>query len=177
MTLDDLGEPSEVPDEPARGQAPRLVAALIGVGLAIGLIVGGLAWFIGGTAQTEAGLCRITWAPCTSLSLPTVELLSGVDLPEGSVVVSAYSQDTADSTEFRAQVILPDDSPVSASPLSTAYTLWYESLEEFIPAVTDSGLTDVSYWNREFGSASSTAVQGTDSDGRTVLLFDTHEQR
>jgi hypothetical protein len=174
MSLGELGEPREVPEGVQRGQGARLLVALIAAGLGIGLLIAGGTWFVGGAAQTEAGFCRLTLAPCTSLSLGSVELLAGVDLPDGTVVLDAFSQETGEATEFRATVVLPDDAPSSPPPLSTGYAPWDGSLAEFIPAVDDSGLAGVEYWRRDFGYGSSTAAQGTDADGSTVILFDSH---
>ena len=167
MSFEQLGEPAEVAEVRTRGQLPRLLLSLLGIGLALGLIFGVGSWLFGTFAQTEAGLCRITIAPCTSLSLASVEQLSGVDLPEGTEVVSGYSQELGTLHEFRAEVVLPKGGLVA---VSDAYEETSDLLD--LPDAA-SDLRDVSTWGRPLGRAEgySHAVTGT-RDGRTVVIFD-----
>jgi hypothetical protein len=159
VSIDDLGEAREVPPRP-RGLA-RLIAALIGAGLGVGILV-----------AVAAGFCRLTWAPCTSLSLASVEDLAGVDLPSGTQVVSGYAQESARSTVFRAEVRLPDG---TGSPLWGPYTELVGPQPVLVPAAQGSGLSGLSYWDSSTGASSgrAAAAQGVDDRGRTVILFDT----
>lgn len=170
--LDGLPEAEDVVVERSPAQAARLVAALVGAGVGAGLIIALAVWFFGGLAQTEAGLCRATFAPCTSLSLASVEQLSGVDLPDGTEVVSGYAQEAGGSTTFRAEVVLPE---ASTSPLSQTYEALEGEWPDIVPAAVESGLSDVTYWWIEASSPldSIAAAAGTTVDGATVILFDT----
>ena len=167
----DLPEPEEVVVERSTGQVVRLAASLVGAGVGAALIIALAVWFFGGLAQSEAGLCRATWVPCTSLSLASVEQLSGVDLPEGTEVVSGYAQEYGGSTTFRAQIVLPEG---EASPLSSVYEPLEGEWPDIVPAAVESGLSDVTYWWVEANNFedSIAAAEGTDSDGNTVILFD-----
>lgn len=162
MSIEQLGEPVEVAETRTRGQLPRLLLSLLGIGVVIGLIVGVGGLFFGNLSQTEAGLCRLTWAACTELSVGSVENLSGVDLPEGTVVVSGYAQELTSLREFRAEVILPKGGQVT---MSNAYS-------EASPFETD--LRDPRFWERSVSSGSGydRAVVGIGADGRTVIVFD-----
>ncbi len=168
-----LGEAREVEPVRTRGQGLRLGASLVLAGLVIGTIVAVGATVVGGFAQTEAGLCRITWAPCTNLSLNSVEALSGLDLPDDTIVVSGFSREPSQTPEFRAEVILPEGAPFTLS-------IGYDQLEgqqpELVPAAAEAGLSDVSYWSRfrQVAGSTAAAAQGIDAQGRTVILFDTH---
>lgn len=62
LEFEPLGAAREVDPVRTRGQGLRLGASLVLVGLAIGAIVAVGATVAGGFLQTEAGLCRITWA-------------------------------------------------------------------------------------------------------------------
>jgi len=168
----DLPEAEDVVVERSTAQVVRLAASLVGAGVGAALIIALAVWFFGGLAQSEAGLCRATWAPCTSLSLASVEQLSGVDFPEGTQVVSGYAQEAGESTMFRAEVVLPQG---SASPLASTYELLEGEWPDIVPAAVDSGLRDVTYWWIDIGDPSNTvaAAEGTNSDGNTVILFDT----
>lgn len=166
---DGLGEPQEIVPPPARRQGLRLVAALLGIALLLGALFTAGTWIVGTFAQTEAGLCRITWAPCTELSLSSVESLSGVDLPPGTQVVSGYALESAESTVFRAEVIVPDGGRFT---LSNEYTRLDAADPTLVPAATGEQLQ---YWSRSLsgeGSRSGVAV-GLDAQGRTVIFFDT----
>lgn len=170
--LDGLPEAEDVVVERSPAQVIRLVASLVGVGAGVGLIIALAVWFFGGLAQTEAGLCRATIAPCTSLSLASVEQLSGVDLPEGTEVVSGYAQEARGSTTFRAEVVLPE---ASTSPLSQSYEALEGEWPDIVPAAPKSGLSDISYWWIPASNPldSIAAAEGTTADGATVILFDT----
>lgn len=168
MSLGDFGEPIDVGPSRGRGQLSRLLLSLLGIGLGLGLIFGVGGWLIGTYSQTEAGLCRVTWAPCAELSLASVEELSGLDLPDGTEVVQGYAQELGTLHEFRARVVLPEGGTVS---MSSAY-------EEFddpgrVPA-GGSDLREPSYWTRPVSDAQGhdLAVVGTRADGRTVIVFD-----
>jgi len=163
-------EASEVDSPERRGQLPRVLATLVGAGAGAGLIIMLAAWFFGGVAQTEAGFCRLTWAPCTSLSLASVESLSGVDLPDGTEVVSGYAQESANSTVFRADVVLPLGAPAVLSPV---YTRLDGDWPDTVPAASDRDLTDLTYWFAGDGVNKIGAAEGLDGSGRTVILFDT----
>lgn len=160
-----LPEPVEVVP-PRGGQLRRLVLALVGAGLLVGVIAGVGGAVLGSWSQTEAGLCRITWAPCTELSAASVEQLSGVDLPAGAEVVSGYAQELGTLHEFRAEVVLPEGGLVT---MSSVY-----SETGSVPGL-GTGLTDARYWSRAVvdGEGRDLAVEGVDADGRTVLRFDT----
>lgn len=168
----DLPEAQDVVVERSRAQVVRLVASLVGAGVGAGLIIGLAAWFFGGLAQTEQGLCRATWAPCTSLSLSSVEQLSGVDLPEGTEVVSGFAQESGQATTFRAEVVLPDN---AGSPLADSYVPLDGEWFDIVPAAEDSDLSDLSFWwvESDHPLDSIAAAQGTDPSGSTIILFDT----
>lgn len=153
MTFEQLGEPVEVAEARTRGQLPRLLLSLLGIGVVIGLLVGVGSFFFGSFSQTEAGLCRLTWAPCTSLSLASVEQLSGLTLPEGTEVVSGYAQELGTLHEFRAEVVLPAG---TTADLSSAYEPQAED-GHWVRPVRDPDGHD-------------TAVVST-RDGRTVIVF------
>ena len=167
---DALGEPVEV--EPEReGQLRRLVIALLGIGVALGLIFGLGSWLIGTYSQTEQGLCRLTLAPCAELSVGSVASLSGVDLPPGTEVLSGYAQELSTLREFRAVVLLPPDASVS---MSSAYDS-LDSVAELPAAARD--LKDPSFWTRPVGNPEGRdlAILGTRADGRTVIVFDENQ--
>jgi hypothetical protein len=167
----DLPEPQDVVVERSTGQIVRLAASLVGAGAGAALIIALAVWFFGGLAQSEAGLCRATWVPCTSLSLATVEQLSGVDLPDETEVVSGYAQEYGGSTTFRAEVMLPDG---EASPLPSVYEALDGQWPDIVPAAGESELSELTYWWVEAGNPedSIAAAEGTDSAGNTVILFD-----
>jgi len=168
MSIEQLGEPVAVAPSRARGPLSRLLVSLLGIGLALGAIVVVGSWLVGTYAQTEQGLCRITWAPCTSLSLASVEQLSGLDLPEGTEVVSGYAQELGTLDEFRAEVVLPIGGNVTMSSA-------YEEADSLVgvPAAA-RGLDAPRYWTRptQDPSGHDVAVIGTRADGRTVIVFD-----
>jgi hypothetical protein len=168
MSFEQLGEPLEVAPMPSRGQLPRVLLALLGVGLLLGLVIGAGTWAVGTFARTEQGLCRVTWAPCTELSLASIESLSGLDLPDGTDVLDGYAQELGTLHEFRAHVVLPRDAAVS---MSSAYEEVAE-LEETLDAA--EGLAQMRYWTRPVPSADGhdLAATGTNTDGRTVIVFD-----
>ncbi len=168
MSIEQLGEPVEVAETRTRGQLPRLLFSLLGIGVVIGLILGVGGLFFGNLSQTEAGLCRLTWAACTELSAGSVENLSGVDLPEGTVVVSGYAQELASLREFRAEVILPKGGQVT---MSNAYSPGDPPAD--VPAAA-RGLEFVTFWSRPVHDPDgrSIAVVGVGADGRTVIVFD-----
>ena len=168
-----LAEPRDVEPVSEHGQGMRLGLSLVAAGLLVGTIVAVGTVVVGGFAQSEAGLCRITWAPCTELSLGSVKTLSGVDLPDGTRVVSGFSRESERSPEFRAEVTLPEGALFS---LSTDYGELDDSQPGLVPAVDDADITATRYWLRfEQPSGSiSAAAQGIDAHGRTVILFDTH---
>jgi len=155
VSVEQLGEPVEVAQTRTRGQLPRLLLSLLGIGVVIGLLVGLGSLFLGSFSQTEAGLCRLTWAPCAELSLASVEQLSGVDLPDGTEVVSGYAQELGTLHEFRAEVVLPAG---AVADLSSAYE----------PQGSDG------HWVRPVRDPDGhdTAVESTRPDGRTVIVFD-----
>ncbi|CAN5193611.1 hypothetical protein BH09ACT5_BH09ACT5_25060 [soil metagenome] len=167
MAFDQLGEPVEVPPSATRGQLPRLLLALLGIGLLLGVLFGVGSWIVGTFAQTEQGLCRLTWAACTELSLASVESLSGVDLPEGTEVVSGYAQELRTLHEFRAEVVLPEGGVVT---MSSSYE---EGGVATVPAAAHA-LGAPTYWVRPVrdGEGHDVAVVGTRADGRTVIVFD-----
>ena len=162
MSIEELGEPVEVPPERA-GQVPRLLLALVGIGVVIGVIAGVGSGALGRFAQTEAGLCRITVAACTELSAASVEQLSGIELPVGAVVVSGYAQELGTLHEFRAEVVLPEGGQVT---MSTSY-------DEAGDAAVASDLTEIRTWSRPIsaGEGYSNAITGT-RDGRVIVVFD-----
>ncbi|MBG6055511.1 hypothetical protein IWX81_001934 [Salinibacterium sp. CAN_S4] len=168
-----LAEARDVEPVRERGQGLRLGVSLVLAGLALGAIVAVGTIVVGGFAQTEAGLCRITWAPCTELSLGSVTALSGVDLPEGAEVVSGFSRESEQSPEFRAEVTIPDGALFT---LSTEYGELDGNQPDLVPAVEGADITGVRYWLRfeQPGGAIAAAAQGFDQQGRTVILFDTH---
>ncbi|MGV8895267.1 MAG: hypothetical protein ACOH1U_02265 [Rhodoglobus sp.] len=172
-SFEPLGEPHEVEPLRTRGQGLRLAVSLVLAGLVIGGIVAAGTTVVGGFAQTEAGLCRITWASCTELSLNSVESLSGLDFPEGTAVVSGFSRESSATPEFRAEVILPEGAQFT---LSTGYDKLEEPQPGLVPAAENAQLSGVRYWSRFKQGAGSTAAaaQGVDEQGRTVILFDTH---
>ena len=168
MAFEPLGEPVEVAQRPVRGQLPRLVLALLGIGLVLGLLFGVGSWLVGTFAQTEEGLCRLTWAPCSELSAASVSSLSGVDLPPDTVVLSGYAQELGTLHEFRAVILLPEGARVT---MSSAYQE-AEGLSELPGAARD--LDGARYWERavQDGEGHDVAVIGTRADGRTVIVFD-----
>ncbi|GGK90970.1 hypothetical protein GCM10007382_08890 [Salinibacterium xinjiangense] len=168
-----LAEPRDVEPVRTRGQGLRLGVSLVVAGLLVGAIVAVGTVVVGSFAQSEAGLCRITWAPCTELSLGSVKALSGVDLPDGTRVESGFSRESDRSPEFRAVVTLPEGALFS---LSTDYGELDGNQSALVPAVDDADITAVRYWLRfEQPSGSvSAAAQGIDAQGRMVILFDTH---
>lgn len=176
MSLEDqLGEPVEVRLPSPRAQGARLGLALVIAGLVAGAIALVIAFVVGGFAQTEAGLCRLTWAPCSELSVASVEALSGVDLPAGTEVLTGYAQESPSGLTFRAEVILPADTP---SPLGSRYSPINEkpdSINEKPDSISVSGLADPTYWTASVpgSDTASVAVQGVGVDGRTVIRFDT----
>ena len=167
MSLDSLGEPVDV--EPQRGgQLRRLLLSLLGIGLLIGLLAGVGSWFFGTVAQTEAGLCRVTWSACTELSVASVEQLSGLELPEGTEVVSGYAQELGTLHEFRAEVILPEGGGVV---MANAYSEGDGILMDLPEAARD--LREVTTWVRPLNDAEGFAYAATGlRDGRTVVVFD-----
>ncbi|MBX3099160.1 MAG: hypothetical protein KF761_06220 [Salinibacterium sp.] len=167
MSMEQWGDPVEVGDEPTRGQLPRLLVALVGIGLAFGAIFGVGSWLVGTFSQTEAGLCRITVAPCAELSVASVEELSGIALPPGTEVRSGYAQELGTLHEFRAEVVLPEGGLVT---MSNAYEE-IDALLDLPEAARD--LREVRLWERPLsaGDGFSTAVTGT-RDGRTIVAFD-----
>ncbi len=170
--IDDLPAAQEVGAPPEqRSQGLRLLAVLVGAGILIGAIVAGFTGLATSFVQTEAGLCRVLPPPCTSLPLTSVEHFAGVDLPDGTTVVSAYSQEGIGTLEFRAEVILPSGS--SPTPLRPTYSELEGDWAQSVPAVRDAGLENVTYWYREIELGNSVAAQGVDASGRTVILFDT----
>ena len=167
MTFGHLGEPVDV--EPGkRGQLTRLLLSLLGIGLVLGVLFGVGGSLVGTFAQTEQGLCRLTAAPCTDLSLTSVESLSGLELPEGTEVLSGYAQELGTLHEFRAEVLLPEAGGVT---MSNAYEEATELVD--IPDAARS-LTDTRYWTRPIvdGEGHDVAVIGLRDDGRTVVVFD-----
>jgi hypothetical protein len=169
MSLEDqLGEPVEVRLPSPRAQGARLGLALVIAGLVAGAIALVIAFVVGGFAQTEAGLCRLTWAPCSELSVASVEALSGVDLPAGTEVLTGYAQESPSGLTFRAEVIIPPDTP---SPLGSRYS----PINEKPDSISVSGLADPTYWTASVpgSDTASVAVQGVGVDGRTVIRFDT----
>jgi len=166
VTFEELGPAEELPPEDERRQGLRLAASLVGIGLVIGLLVAVGAIVLGGFAQTEDGLCRVTLAPCSELSLTSVESLSDVDLPDGTEVVSGYALELADLLDFRAHVVLPAD---GESSLTQSYT----QVDEPLVDVPD-GIEQVTYWvkNEYSGSGTPAAARGIDGAGRVVILFD-----
>lgn len=168
-----LAEPRHVEPVGERGQGLRLGVSLVVAGLVVGAIVVVGSVVVGSFAQSEAGSCRITWAPRTELSLGSVTVLSGVDLPGGTRVVRGFSRESERSPEFRAEVALAEGVVFS---LSTDYGELDDNQPGLVPAVDDAGVTAVRYWLRfEQPSGSiSAAAQGIDAHGRVVILFDTH---
>lgn len=158
-----LPEPVEVAP-PRDGQLQRLVLSLLAIGVVIGIIAGFASGMLGRWSQTEAGLCRLTWAACTELSVSSVEQLSGLQLPEGTEVVSGYAQELGTLHEFRAEVVLPEGGAVTMSNA-------YDEATADVPAA--QGLRDVRTWSRPLSSGTgfSNAATGT-RDGRTVVVFD-----
>jgi hypothetical protein len=164
---DDLGELVEVAPERA-GQLRRLVIALLGIGVALGVIFGLASWLVGTFSQTEQGLCRVTPAPCAELSVGSVESLSGVDLPPGTEVLSGYAQELGTLREFRAVVELPLGGSVSMSSA-------YESLDSLTAAPAAArDLENTSFWTRPVHDPDGhdLAVVGTRANGHTVVVFD-----
>lgn len=176
LEFEPLSEAHEVEPVRVRGQGVRLGIALVVAGLVIGALVAAGTTIVGGFAQTEAGLCRITWAPCTELSLNSVEALSGVVFPRGTEVVSGFSRESGRAPEFRAEVVLPEGALFS---LTTDYSQLEGPQPGLVPAVDGRALTEVQYWSafRQVSGSTSAAAQGVDALGRTVILFDTHPQR
>ena len=172
-SLDDLADAREVEPGRSRGQGLRLAAALLAAGLVAGGIIAGGVVVVGGFAQTEAGLCRITWAPCTELSLGSVEALSGLEFPEGTEVVSGFSRESTRAPEFRAEVVLPEGALFS---LSTDYGELDEPRPDLIQAIDGRQLSGLRYWSpfEQVDGSTSVAVQGTNANGRMLILFDTH---
>jgi len=164
----DLGEFVEVAPPPARGPLVRLLLSLLTAGLVLGVVVVIGSWLFGTFAQTEQGLCRITWAPCTELSAASVEQLSGVDLPEGTEVVSGYAQELGTLTEFRADVVLPEGGRVT---MSNAYQ--EAAALDPVPAAARD-LSQARYWQKPVEDAEGydVAVTGARADGREVIVFD-----
>ena len=140
-----LGDARDIASLQGRGQGLRLGVALVVAGLVIGAIVAVGTVVVGGFAQTEEGLCRITWAPCTELSLGSVEALSGVQLPDGTEVVSGFSRESERTPEFRAEVTLP---PGARFSLSTAYGELDGAQPGLVRALSGLDLTEVRYWTR-----------------------------
>lgn len=164
----DFGDPVEVEPSRVRGPLIRLLVSLLAIGLVVGaLVVVGGSW-LGAFAQTEAGFCRVTVAPCTELSVGSVGSLSGVDLPDGTEVLSGYAQELGTLHEFRAVVVLPESGRVT---MSNAYQE-ADGLEIVLPAA--EGLSDQRYWLRPTHDPTGhdVAVTGTDADGRAVIVFD-----
>lgn len=173
LEFENIGDAREVEPVRERGQGLRLGVALVAAGLVIGAIVAAGTTIVGGFAQTEAGLCRITWAACTELSLNSVEVLSGLDFPDGTEVVSGFSRESVRAPEFRAEVVLPEGAPFS---LATEYYELDVPEPRLIPAVGGRNLGPVRYWSPfvPVSGSTSVAVQGVDDSGKTVILFDTH---
>jgi hypothetical protein len=167
-SLSALGEPVEVSPPRARGPLIRLLLALLGAGLVLGVVVAVGGTLLGSFSQTEAGLCRVTWAPCTELSAGSVQSLSGVELPAGTEVLSGYAQELGTLVEFRAVVVLPSEGRVT---MPNAYQQ-VDSLDA-VPAAA-RGLTGAEYWWRpaEGPDGRDVAVTGARDDGRTVIVFD-----
>lgn len=163
----DLGEFVEVVPPRGRGPLIRLLLALLGAGLVLGVVVVVGGSLVGSWSQTEQGFCRLTWAPCTELSLASVESLSGVDLPDGTEVVSGYAQELGTLHEFRAVVVLPES---GRATMSNAYQE-ADSLDAVPRPARD--LAGPRYWVRpvEDADGHDVAVTGT-RDGRTVIVFD-----
>ena len=172
MTFDEF-EAREVAPPRGRGAGVRLAASLVGAGLGVGAIAVAAAVLVGGFAQTEAGLCRLTWAPCTELSLASVASLSGVDLPAGTVVLSGYAEETATVLEFRAEVELPEGGYVA---LGSSYQQLDGPMPDLVPAAEGA---DLRYWTsyESVGDGHSGAAEATAPDGRTRLFFDTRAGR
>lgn len=168
----DIPEAQDVVVERSTGQVIRLAASLVGAGVGAALIIALAVWFFGGLAQSEAGLCRATWVPCTSLSLNSVEQLAGVDLPEGTEVVSGFAQESGDSVTFRAEVVLPQG---ASSPLPTTYEQLEGEWPDIVPAAPESGLSGLTYWWVDTGDQQNSvaAAEGSNSAGNLVILFDT----
>lgn len=166
MSLEELGEEREVARGDPRGPLIRLLASLVGAGLLAGALIAGAAAFTSTIAQTDAGLCRITFFPCTDLSEASVGDRAQVDLPQGTVVESSYLQ----GDDFRARVVLPADGGL---PLGVSYSALRQPPPEFDRAL--DGLSELTFWTRPGENPGTTmlAAAGTDSDGRTVILFDT----
>jgi hypothetical protein len=169
----ELPEAQEVVVEHPRSQGVRLAVALLLAGLVAGALALLGALLVGGVAQTEAGLCRVTWAPCSELSAASVESLSGVELPAGSEVRSGYAEETSTVLEFRAEVVLPEGGDVT---LSNAYQRLDAPAPELVPAARGS---ELSYWTSysSTGEGHSIVARATGDDGRTVLFFDTRTVR
>ena len=168
MTFEPIGEPVEVAQPRSRGQLSRLLLSLLGIGLVLGVLIGAGSWLVGTYAQTEQGLCRLTWAPCSELSPASVSSLSGLELPTGTEVVSGYAQELGTLHEFRAVVVLPEGARVT---MSSAYQE-AEVADELPAAARD--LDAARYWERpvQDGEGHDRAVIGTRADGRTVIVFD-----
>jgi hypothetical protein len=98
----------------------------------------------------------------------SVEALSGVDLPAGTEVLTGYAQESPSGLTFRAEVIIPPDTP---SPLGSRYS----PINEKPDSISVSGLADPTYWTASVpgSDTASVAVQGVGVDGRTVIRFDT----
>ena len=166
MSIEQLGEPEDVATTNPRGPLARLLLSLLGIGLLIGVLIAVGAIVVNSVARTEAGLCRVTAFPCTSLGVGGVELLAGVDLPAGATVTSAYATE-GDSPQFRAEVLLP------AGERSTLEEQFFP-IEEQPAEFAGFELSDAEYWQRAstVGSGSIVAANGTRADGRVVLLFE-----
>jgi hypothetical protein len=169
--LEQLGEARDVEPVRERGALTRLILSLVGIGLLVGVLVALGAVIANGFARTEAGLCRITAFDCTQLSLASVESIAGIDLPDGTEVVSGYALEGVDELELRARVRLPEG---AASPLGGGYS----PVGEPAGGLPVAGLSDVEYWERLFvtSDASIVAASGTDGAGRVVVVFETVQQ-
>lgn len=154
-----------------RGALARLILSLVGAGLLAGLILLGVGWAVGTFAQTEEGGCRTLPAACTSLSLASVEQFSGVDLPEGATVTSAYYQHLGDTTEFRAEVMLP--AGTDPNVLVPPYELLPGEWPDTVPALEGRALENVQYWWMEEGDGGNRAAATGESAEGLVVLFDT----
>jgi len=168
MSLEQWGDAQEVAPTSPRGPLVRLLLALLAAGVVLGILIAVGAVVANGVARTEAGLCRITAFPCTELTLTGVESLAGIDLPDGSSVLSGYAEE-GDAPQFRAQVLLPAAASV---PLAQQFFAVDDRFDEFDPLVVE--LDDVEYWQRPSQTATGSviAASGTRADGRVVLMFD-----
>lgn len=163
MTADDtaFGTIDDLPDSAViEGRRPRVVVLVVALLVAAALAVVVVVFAAGTVAHV------ITVGGDATPSLETVESGSGIDLPDGTVVVAAAQTDTA----FSAEVTLPGD----ALPDFARYG--YAPFDLPSPELAEAlGSEDVLRYYAAVGDTVTASAALVERDGATVLFVDVRQ--